>query len=364
MRRFGGAVPGLPPGACARCHPFGHQGRGRHDESIQQHRCAPNRRLGAESGNRCHVGTTAGRQQCDRIRSPIAGPVQRITHGRGLTRPGGVVDTGAPAHGGYRFGTCQCGDQSGSGGGIADTHIAGDQKIRSGIDLLVGDPPASFDGCCRLVWVQCVFNGDVPTGATHLVRCDCVIGCGIAIHRDVHHPHRGPADRGEHIDRRTTGLDVGHHLGSDLRWVRRHTLGGDTVVAGEHNDAGTVELLWGTIALARSNPDGKIFQPAQRAVWLGQQVLAATCRRASPSIRRCNIGELHQFDAVSGGLTQSGWPAITSTTLSQHSAILWFTTPSSSANRRPAAVAGITVKPTSGLTRTSGAPNEPTAATS
>jgi hypothetical protein len=138
---------------------------------------------------------------------------------------------------------------------------------------------------------------------------------------------------------------------------------GDTVIAGEHNDASAIELRWGTIALARRNPDGKIFQPAQRAVWLGQQILAATCRCAGPSIRRCNIGELHQFDAVSGGLTQSGWPAITSTTLSQHSAILWFTTPSSSANRRPAAVAGITVKPTSGLTRTSGAPNEPTAAT-
>ena len=53
------------------------------------------------------------------------------------------------------------------------------------------------------------------------------------------------------------------------------------------------------------------------------------------------------------GLIVRAWPATTSTTRSHTAAIRWLRLPSSSANRRPDAVAGTTVNPTSGLTSTS-----------
>src|SRR6476659_2590670 len=54
------------------------------------------------------------------------------------------------------------------------------------------------------------------------------------------------------------------------------------------------------------------------------------------------------------GLIGTATPATTSTTRSHAAARRWLSSPSASANRRPASVAGTTVRPTSGLTSTSG----------
>lgn len=205
-------MTGLPPCPRARCQVLGHQGRGRRHQSVQQNRRAPHRSLGQEPGHRGQVGTAAHPQEAQRIAGHGAGSVERVAYRTGLAHPAEVVDTGAAAHHDDRFGTGQCCHQSCCSRGISDAHIAGDEQVGAGVDLLIGDLAACFHRCRRLLGAQCIFHRDVAGAAAHLVGADRRRQRLIAVDGDVGDPHSGSGHLGQHVDRGPTGVEVRHHL--------------------------------------------------------------------------------------------------------------------------------------------------------
>ena len=99
-------------------------------------------------------------------------PVERVAHRRGLADPPRVVDTGAAADHRHRLGVGQCRNENRRRRGISDAHVAGDQQVRAGVHLLVGDGAARRDRRGHLVLRQRVLDGDVTAAATHLVGAD------------------------------------------------------------------------------------------------------------------------------------------------------------------------------------------------
>ena len=208
-----------------------------------------------------------------------ARPVQRVADRGGLAGPAGVVDPGAPADHGNRLGVGQRGDQCRCGRGVSDAHVAGDQQVGAGVDLLVGDPAARLDcglrprrrsarprrRCCRCSrrTLCAPIDGDSGSSASTAMSTTRTVA---------------PARLGQHVDRRAAGVEVGHHLRGHLGGKRRHAGGGDAVVAGEHHHARPLELPWRAHALARRHPDRQLLEPAQRAGRLGQRVLAGPGR--------------------------------------------------------------------------------------
>ena len=64
------------------------------------------------------------------------------------------------------------------------------------------------------------------------------------------------------IDRGATGGEVRHHLGGDLRRIRRHPLGGDTMITGEHQHLNILARGW-AVPLPAGGPLGQPLQPSQ-----------------------------------------------------------------------------------------------------
>ena len=133
-------------------------------------------------------------------------PVQRVAHRRGLADPARVVDTGAAADHRHRLGVGQCRNQNRRRRGVSDAHVAGDQQVGAGVDLLVGDrrgPPRPR-------------RTPRPRSARPRRRCHrcCGAPCGrrsplTAGRRPPRCRRPAPSHRrcGQHVDRRAAGVD-------------------------------------------------------------------------------------------------------------------------------------------------------------
>ncbi|MCI4061891.1 hypothetical protein MRQ36_04635 [Micromonospora sp. R77] len=94
----------------------------------------------------------------------------------------------------------------------------------------------------------------------------------------------------------------------------------------------------------------------------GAELISAGSHRRRPGRGRPGPARFDRSGAA--GFNHDGWPATTSTTASQASATARFVAPSASVKARPSGVVGTSESPTSGLTSTSRAALDRTAAAS
>ena len=97
-------------------------------------------------------------------------------------------------------------------------------------------------------------------------------------------PHRG----GQHVDRRSTGDEVGDHLGSDLGRVGRDALRRDPVVAGRDDDRPGRDRRVGTSG-DPGQLDDEPFEPAEAS---GGFVSRSRCASASAMAARSSGGSV------------------------------------------------------------------------
>ena len=277
-------MPGLPPLPRAWGQPLGGQCRRGDHRAVEQHRGAPHRGLRTETGHRRQIGATADAQQRNGIGRQAPGPVQRITNRRGLAGPARIVDAGTAADHFHGFGVGQCGHQRGRRGGVADTHVPGDQQIGAGVDFLVGDPASRLDRTDHLIRGQGVLDGDVAARPPDLVSADLVGQRLRSVDGDVDDAHAGARHIGEHVHRGATGDEVRHHPRRDLGRIGRHPGRGHAMVTGEDHHPGPLELLRRTLRLACRHPDRQLFEAPQRTCRFGQGRLARPRRRGGVRI--------------------------------------------------------------------------------
>ena len=150
LGRLGGAVAGGEPGGRARREPVGRQ-RARHrDQAVEQDRDAGARpRPGSRSprpGRRCRARSGVSTGSSRRGRRRGRAPARRRSI---LWASAGVVDAGAAA-GDLGGGQPERGgDQRRRRGGVADAHVAAEQQLRAGGDLLGGDGRAGGERLLR-----------------------------------------------------------------------------------------------------------------------------------------------------------------------------------------------------------------------
>ncbi|GAA3190264.1 hypothetical protein GCM10020255_088990 [Rhodococcus baikonurensis] len=73
---------------------------------------------------------------------------------------------------------------------------------------------------------------------------------GIAVHCDVDDANSGAGNLGEDVDCRAASEEVRDHLCGHFRGIGGDTVAGDSVIAGEDDDARPGESMWGTNTLA------------------------------------------------------------------------------------------------------------------
>ncbi len=56
----------------------------------------------------------------------------------------------------------------------------------------------------------------------------------VRVHTNVHDVHFHMVEPGKHIDRRSSGKEIEHHLLRYLRWIGAHPFGRDAVIRGKH----------------------------------------------------------------------------------------------------------------------------------
>ena len=122
----------------------------------------------------------------------------------------------------------------------------------------------------------------VPWATLELIRS----GCAGQVAGDAHvdHDHPCPDVAGQHVDGRAAVQEVQHHLRGNFLRVSAHALGHHAVIAG-HDDHGFALHLRQRVPGDAGQLDGKLFQPAQAALGLGQHILPLPggCMAASSS---------------------------------------------------------------------------------
>ena len=284
-RRVGGfdrTVPGYPPLDRTRCQLLGDQRRRGDDDAVDDHGRLAYGGLREEAGHRGQVGAGHRREHGERIVAMLSYSAHAVADRGGLADPSGVVDARTPADHLDGFAGGDRPDQDRRRSGVTDSHLPGDQQIRTGVDETVGDGASGREGPTRFVDAECVGHLQVTAATPYLERGDGRVGVGVD--RQIGHVHSGTGTPGEHIDGRPAPGDVGHHLRGDLRRVRRHAFAGDAVVAGEHDNPWGTQGSWRADALAGSHPIAQLLEPAQRPRRLGEGELAGTSRFGSVMI--------------------------------------------------------------------------------
>ncbi len=105
---------------------------------------------------------------------------------------------------------------------------------------------------------------------------------------DVHDPDVGACLRGDRVDGRAAGQEVGHHLRGDLLRPRRHALGVHPVVGGEHRDDGGQRERRRALPGDPGELDRHVLEPPERpaAAWSATPGAAARRGRRPRRARR------------------------------------------------------------------------------
>ena len=165
-------------------------------------------------------------------------------------------------------------DQRGRRGGVADAHVADDQQVGPGGDLLGGDGGTGGQRALRLVPGQGVLAVDGAGGSPDLVRTDRGRQPGqIRVHREVQHPYGHVVLPGQDADARDSGHEGTDHGGGDLARIGGHAgaRGRHPVITGQHHRPYVRGRRGRADARARGPPDGEILEPAERPGRFGQR---------------------------------------------------------------------------------------------
>ena len=273
LGRLGGTVAGRPPGHAAGRQVLGHGGLGQGDDTVEQHRYAGPGRGDQEADPGRDVRRAEGRQSGHRVGDPGAGAVQGALDQRGLGGQGRVVDPGAAAGDLGRRETEGGRDQRGRRGRVADAHVADDQQVGAGGDLLGGDGGTGGQRSLRLGRGQGVLAVDGAGGPPDLVRPDLGRQPGqVRVHREIQHPYGHVVLPGQDADAGHPGHEGADHGGGDLARI-----GGDAgapgrhpVITGQHHRPYVRGRRGRAGARAGGPPDGEILEPAERPGGFGQ----------------------------------------------------------------------------------------------
>ena len=202
------------------------------------------------------------------VRSPARASAWSMTDS--LCSEGGLVDAGA-ATGDLAGRQPEPGrDQRGGGRGVADAHVAAEQQLRTGGDLLERDLAADLECARGLLGGQRVLEVDGAAAPSYLVRAYVVGHVGqVLVDADVEHPHVDVVGGGEGVDARQAGDEGAHHRARDRRWVRRDAVRRDAVVAGEDHQPHVGQRLRRDRCPGRrrSRRRGRRADRALRPVW-------------------------------------------------------------------------------------------------
>ena len=229
------------------------------------------------------------------VRSPARASAWSMTDSLWSER--GLVDAGA-ATGDLAGGQAEAGrDQRRGGRGVADAHVAAEQQLRAGSDLLEGDLATDLERLRGLLGGERVLEVDGAAAAAYLVRAHVVGHVGqVLVDADVEHPHVDVVRGGQRVDAGQAGDEGAHHRARDRRRVRRDAVGRDAVVAGEDHQPHVGQRLAAapTPGRRRSRPRGRRAVPARRPGWPG--------RRAAPGRGAVDRGAGRLDPAL------TGWP--------------------------------------------------------
>ena len=268
---FGGPMAGLPPVPRARRQPLGDQRRGRHHHAVEQQRGAPHRGLRAEAGHRGQVGAAAAcaaarpdrptdrraRNSASRTAAVLrAQPASSMPVPRPTTATGSVSVSAATS--------------AVAGGGVSDAHVAGDQQVGAGVDLLVGDPAAGLDrGDASRRPVSASSTAMLPLPRRTLcapIAADSGSSTSTAMSatRTV-----APARSASTLIAAPPASMLATICAVTSGGIGRHPGGGHAVVTGEHHHPGALELpAAGTCpGTPPPRPTGPRAGPAHRAAW-------------------------------------------------------------------------------------------------
>jgi hypothetical protein len=177
----------------------------------------------------------------------------------------------------WRF-VCERADETRRRGRVRDSHVARDEQRRAG-----GHVDRGVLGA----------DGESPLDlfARHGRPAREIGGTCSNANIDDREP-RARAAR-EHVDRRAAAREIGDHLRCHFAGVRRHAVGGDAVVGGEHGDR-RGERRRNRAPLARREPAGQLLESSERALRLRKRGLARERRGERSAIGSGNHRlELH-----------------------------------------------------------------------
>ena len=186
----------------------------------------------------------------------------------------GVVDPGpAPGHllGGA---TRACRDQRRRRGRVPDPHVSGHEQARPPGDggRATSTPTSRAAPACSVVMAR--FDGQVAGARCHVPAHEGDrVGGDRGRHADVDDDDIGAGVAGEDVDGRATGAEVRHHLGGHFLGPRRHALGDDTVIAGEHGHGHGLGNRWWTGTGDGAQADADLLDATERPPGLGQAVV-------------------------------------------------------------------------------------------
>lgn len=180
---------------------------------------------------------------------------KRGRHRRGLARQPVIVEPGASPDPVRRLAPEDLRGERGGRRGVADAHLSHEQQF----------------GIRRYRCRTGVERGQAIPLA-HGGHAGDVAGRSVKIER--HHRKFGPAGRGQRIDRRASGSEVGDHLHRHFGRIGAHPACGDAVVACEDHGADQIGARM-FAALPAGHEHRDLLQPAERAQRLGQFRLRA-----------------------------------------------------------------------------------------
>src|SRR5690606_41341727 len=167
-------------------------------------------------------------------------------------------------------------DECGGHRAVADTHVAGDEHLRPGVDLLGGHATAEVERAFDLVRCQRVLDVDGAGTVAHLERPD-LLGdvVEVDVHRDVEHPYPCADLAGQYGDPALPGHERPQHGRGDLPWIRRpvRPRTGDAVIACEHG-------------ITRTRPDRKSTRLNSSHVKISYAVFCLKKKRYTEVIRQ------------------------------------------------------------------------------
>ena len=165
-----------------------------------------------------------------------------------------IVDAGAAAGPALTAAAEQGGRDRRSRGGVADAHFAEAEEIALRLDGVI----ARGDGGAEFGLAERGRRREIGGGGFERKRNDAQRGAGRA---------------GELVDGRAACGKIRHHLHGDLGRIGGDALGGDAVIAGEHQHLGALKPRR-RVALPMGEEGYELLQPPEAFRRLGQRVLA------------------------------------------------------------------------------------------